>query len=226
MVGFGYPLDSLILKLERARKHILELESGYEAFIKSDPYHIDFKVDSNAGQRSYYLTKADPVPLGLSLPLGDAINSLRSTLDHIAYALVQVGQPSKITNQDIFFPVGGSPNEYETRLKRVQPGLRDDAIKALNATEPYEGGHGEYLWSLSLLNNIDKHRLLLTIWGSLEAHTILPTQRAEIATFHRRKEVEFRGHFIAPKNRLYPLKVGDVLLPSPKPKWSNICSFA
>jgi hypothetical protein len=39
------PLASLVLKLERAKKHIRELESEHERFLRDNAYRIDFKTD-------------------------------------------------------------------------------------------------------------------------------------------------------------------------------------
>ena len=41
MYGLGEPLDSLVLKVERAKKHILELEAEYDSFRKDRPKRVD-----------------------------------------------------------------------------------------------------------------------------------------------------------------------------------------
>jgi hypothetical protein len=46
------------------------------------------------------------------------------------------------------------------------------AIDAIDATKPYKGGN-DCLWRLNQLNNIDKHRLLITV-GSVMAHFTAP----------------------------------------------------
>jgi hypothetical protein len=213
MYGLGEPLDSLVLKVERAKKHILELEAEYDSFRKDRPYRIDFKTDPETHSRIYYLADAKPIPKSFSPILGDALNNLRSCLDHAVYAMVQVGQPNVIKPSDIYFPiVSGSAAEYNSRFKRTKAGLRQDAINAIDAVAPYMGGAGEYYCHLAQLNNVDKHRLLLTIWGSFEGHTMLPSQRQWVADFHGKDPSEFRHSLIAKNPRIHPLQIGDELL--------------
>jgi hypothetical protein len=45
MYGLGEPLNSLVLELERAKKHTLELEAEYTSYRKDRRYRIDFKTD-------------------------------------------------------------------------------------------------------------------------------------------------------------------------------------
>jgi hypothetical protein len=76
MYGLGEPLDSLVLKLERAKKHTLELEAGYENFRHDNAYRIDFRTDPKTRSRIYYLAQAKPIPRTFSPILGDALNKL------------------------------------------------------------------------------------------------------------------------------------------------------
>jgi hypothetical protein len=43
--------------------------------------------------------------------------------------------------------------------------MRQEAIDAIDATKPYAGGN-DALWRIHKLNNVDKHRLLITV-GSM-----------------------------------------------------------
>jgi hypothetical protein len=216
MYGLGEPLDSLVLKIERAKKHILELESEYERFRRETPYSIGLKDDPQTGDRVYRLAAVKPIPKAFSAIIGDVLNNLRACLDHAVYAMVQVGKPSAVDPRAIFFPICGSSTEYKTRFARVIPGLRQDAVKAIDTVAPYVGGAGEYYWHLARLNNIDKHRLLLTIWGSFHGHTILPSQRKWVAEFQEKDPAELRTSFMALNPRVHLLNVGDVLLTIPK----------
>jgi hypothetical protein len=100
--------------------------------------------------------------------------------------------------------------------------MRDDAIKAIDALEPYGGGKGEVLWHLHCLNNIDKHRMLLTVLASIDLHSMLPSQRAEaiekyLGSYPGGTPPNLKGVFIAPTIKIsFPLKTGDKLLTIPK----------
>ena len=213
-MSLGEPVDSILLKTKRAKKHILDLETVYRDFIATKPYTVTFETDPNTGDRLYSLSKVTAIPLEFSLLIGDAINNIRSCLDHAVYALVKVGNPKAIKASDAKFHICDSAGDFETKFKRVEPGLRPDAIKAIRGIQPYIGGAGEYLCHINRLNNIDKHRLLLTIWGSCEFHSMLPSQRQWVADFQGKDPSVFKGAFMA--HRVSPLKVGDVLLRVPK----------
>jgi len=215
-MSLGEPVDSILLKTKRAHKHVLDLETAYRTFGTTEPYPytVAFETDPNTGDRLYSLSKVAPIPQDFALLIGDAINNIRSCLDHAVYALVKVANRNAIKRRDAKFIIGDSPGDFKTKFERVKPGLREDAIKAIEGIQPYIGGAGEYLCHINGLANIDKHRLLLTIWGSCEAHSILPSQRQWVADFQGKDPAVFEGAFMG--HRISPLKVGDILLRVPK----------
>jgi hypothetical protein len=62
----------------------------------------------------------------------------------------------------VAFPIARSLKRYEEIKPRKLRGVRKDAIDAIDALKPYKSGNNE-LWFLHALNNIDKHRLVLTV---------------------------------------------------------------
>jgi hypothetical protein len=84
------------------------------------------------------------------------------------------------------------------------------AIHAIDATKPYKGGN-DALWRLNRLNNIDKHRLLITAGGRYQSLNIgafisglmskamphLPTAKIDV--------------WFGVNDNLFPLKQGDEL---------------
>jgi hypothetical protein len=92
--------------------------------------------------------------------------------------------------------------------------MRQDAIDAIRALEPYKGGKGEDLWVLHRLNNIDKHRLIVTVGSSFQSVDLgaYITQRMAKAF-----PDNFPGGlphielFMRPADTLFPLKTGDEL---------------
>lgn len=91
-------------------------------------------------------------------------------------------------------------------------GARPDAIRAVDAIRPYRGGN-DLLWQLSRLNNIDKHRLLLTVGSAYKAFNITPSIQSswrETAPDWA-KNITIPPIIIRPADRLFPLKAGDKL---------------
>jgi hypothetical protein len=95
------------------------------------------------------------------------LHNLRAVLDHIVYQLVcvQIGEPKEPYTWPAF-PIGDDEKDYDEirnrRLKKKNVGqLNDATIAAIDGLRPWKGGNTA-LWQLSELDNLDKHRLVLT----------------------------------------------------------------
>lgn len=88
---------------------------------------------------------------------------MRSALDHLAYGLVVVGLGGAPANPSVVcYPIVDSAAAYPAFSNRRLRGVQQAAKAAIDATKPYPGGN-DTLWQLHKLNNVDKHRLLLTV---------------------------------------------------------------
>jgi hypothetical protein len=157
-----YP-QTVHLKIERAKEHIVNLKSEIGLFIATRPYEITPQRDPQSRRLLYVLTAFREPPERLALIAGDVIQNLRSALDHMAYLLF-IGSPGfdeKLSS----FPVGQTAVKYKSEALGKIKGFREQAINAISAVEPYGGGKGEILWRLHKLNIVDKHRLLITVSG-------------------------------------------------------------
>lgn len=224
-------IDLLHAKLERAKKHILDLEAEWRNFFKGGGYTIAPDDDLQKRERRYYLAVAKDIPPAISLIAGDAIHNLRSSLDHLAHHLVAIGTglPGPFTRT--YFPICESASKYKTESAGKVKGMRQAAIDAIDAIEPYGGGAGHTLWQLHELDRIDKHRLLLTVYGELLSHSLLPSQREQIikryfASHPGGTPPDLSNTNIAPIRRISPLKEGDTLLTVPESELEQYMNFA
>jgi hypothetical protein len=96
------------------------------------------------------------------------------------------------------FPVVDSAAKYESLNVPKVKGMSQDAIDAITATKPYQGGN-DALWILHKLDIADKHHALLTAIVSVSA------MRLEIGTFNN-----FKAPGCSLPNFQTPLKDGDV----------------
>jgi len=224
------PIDMLLAKLERAKKHIVDLEPEWRSFCASGGYSISFKDDVDKRERSYYLAVAQDIPPIISLIAGDAIQNLRSSLDHLAHHLVAIGTGQTGPFTRVYFPICESATEYKTESPRKIKGMRQDAIDAIDAIEPYRGGAGHTLWQLHRLNNIDKHRLLLTVYGELLSHRVLPSQRTQMIRGYLASNPggippDLSRLTIMPTRGAVRLKEGDILLTIPTSELEEYMNF-
>lgn len=173
-------LTALTAKLERAKEHIFKLKEFWEGFIQDGSYPIIPQDSPDGTYRLYYLGNIAPIPTDVPLIVGDAVQNLRSALDHLAYRLVCVGTQSSGPFDYVYFPIGERSREFKARIGAIRKCLTPGAVKALTEVNAYPGGSGEIFWQLHCLNNIDKHRLLLTVTAQNRFRSRSPAEIAKI----------------------------------------------
>jgi hypothetical protein len=199
------------LKIERANKHIDELKAALHSFLRSNPYKVATKRDSETRNLIYYVASAEPVPDAFATITGDIFHCLRDALDHLAQQLYLVGTGgAKGYGDETGFLIASSAKNFKAGLGRKVQGMRQDAINAIRALEPYPGGQGADLWTFHRLNNIDKHRLILTVGSAfrsvnLGAHMAVQMEKA------LGRAVPAPEFFVRPADNLFPLEPGKEL---------------
>ncbi len=216
--------ERLAVKTERADKHVLDLTEAINAFYESGPYAFSHKDDADSRERTFYVRFEKPIPREISAIIGDIIQNLRSSLDHLATHLVEIGTKPRVKKP--YYPIFESAKKYEDGKMGKIEGMLPEAIKAIDATEPYARGNGWALWDLHTLNNRDKHCLLIPVWGSLIAHTYPKSEKEEIervlkTTFPKGLS---RGWLKAAADIRF-LKDGDQLLSMPITELQELIDF-
>lgn len=223
-------LRQITLKVERAKEHVAQTERELRAFFDTKPYRVGSKQDPKTRKLVYYVTCAHPTPDRLAMVAGDAVQNLMSAIDHLAYQLVCCDTNDKPPNPNwIYFPIADTFEKYEAKKRGKIEGAHPDTIAAIDLLKPYKGGN-DLLWILYRLNNIEKHRLLLTVG-------------AQAAGFHMGQWIAHHGKGVftptaielfasmnfslAPSDKGFPLQDGFELLmagvdeePDPKQQFS------
>lgn len=208
------PAERLIhvtLKIKRAKEHFRDLKGQTRAFLDSNPYRVACNVDPQSLKPVYYLASVKQTPDCLPLIAGDVIQNLMSALDHLAYQIVCSDTGDKPPNPNwIYFPIADDAEKYEAKKAGKIQGARKETFDAIDALKPYKGGN-DLLWTLYRLNNIEKHRLLLTI-GSLAAGIHLGQVSADVLRGKMPPEaiaaISSLKLFLNPANKGFPLKAG------------------
>lgn len=146
------------LKVERAKKHILDLEIARDRFIETEPYVIEPERNPQTGNYLFRVTKLQPPPRDIGLIAGDVAHNLRSALDHLAYQLVVVNK--EIPNRSTEFPIFDDAARYVAGSHRKIKLLSQSAQDAIEATKPYRG-RNNLLWFIHTMDIADKHHTLL-----------------------------------------------------------------
>jgi hypothetical protein len=201
------PIEHIRFKIERAIKHFGDLEAEIKFFFDAVPYAVGTKRNPDTRQLIYYMVRVRETPLAISMIVGDLLQNLRSTLDHLAYQLFLVGTGGGVPGDHIYFPIADDLARYEaSKLRRVQ-GMRPEAITAIDTVKPYKGGN-DNLWQLHKLNNIDKHRFLITVGSAFKSVNLAP--HIEKMMPHL-PNIVVPDLYVQPADRLFPLKPGDEL---------------
>lgn len=207
-------LRSVLEKFNRANEYVDQLNAITQKFRDGYPDAVVPEVNRASGEVSYRVAYVPSVPDDVPLILGDALQNLRSTLDHLAYELVIAAKNTPTSNTA--FPIFDSADDYWEHFARKVKGMGQHAIQHINRSEPYQGGFGHRLWQLHRLNNFDKHRTLLTTPLVNVARSITPSEEREFKAGYERRHgprssdrIRLVGSF---SNRsTVPLKTGDVL---------------
>lgn len=210
-------------KILRAQKHIADVASETSRFLATRPYCVTTRRQPDTNKLVYYVASVRPVPQSLSLIAGDVIQNLMSALDHLAYQTVCNDTADNPPNPSgIYFPIGEDAQDYARRRKSRMQGAKPASLAAIDALAPYRGGN-ELFWRLYRLNNIDKHRTLLTVGarnrsvdlGHYGIGKLIVSMKPVVTAEVHAKLLEMlpglHAHF-APADQGFPLSVGFELL--------------
>ena len=168
------PRKDISLKIEWADHRIQDFKRAFAAFKRADPYSLKVDIDPNTRKPLFQITKAYPIPPDISLIAGDAIQNLRTALDYLACGLVLWNNQTPTTHTE--FPIFDKEPitaRDKARFSGKIKGARQEAIDAIWAIHPYQGGDNT-LWRLHQLNRIDKHNMLITAWGAVTGVNSFP----------------------------------------------------
>lgn len=207
-------------KIERAKKHVRELETALGDLTISQSTHpkvIVTEDDPETGNLLYKVAHVPDVPVEVAAIAGDAIHNLRSSLDLLMSQLIErrTGKPGTR-----YYPTGGNQKLFEARCgAEIKPCVHQDALKLVRSSEAYRGGKGEAAWRVHRLDIEDKHRVIYELGFNLTSQTLsmpamdlgdswTPEQATE---FNRMTGEMMDTLFWRPADRLFPLKDGDIL---------------
>ncbi len=204
-------LSQVLPKVQRAKEHAAALKQEVLAFLSTTPYQVGWRHDPTSRKLIYFVSSVKQTPERLPLIVGDVIQNLMSALDHLAFQLVSkdtMENPPSPTQ--IYFPIADDLSAYDANKGRRLKGASPDTINSIDQIKPYRGGN-DLLWSLYKLNNIEKHRLLLTVGsqaagihlGQLTASHVRNTFPAEAVAL-----MESMNVFLNPSDQGFPLRPG------------------
>ena len=160
-------LDSARAKLKRAHEHLASLQNEIAAFLESRPYGISSKTEMYNGVEVFRVKLPEDEALQFlrfSILAGDYVNTLRASLDHLAWALARLTSDTPFEKTE--FPIFLEPRPASVRKKI--PDVPSPAQDVIETLQPYHAGDPNDiafhpLAILYTLTNIDKHRHLAIV---------------------------------------------------------------
>lgn len=211
MSSYEERVRHVVLKIERAREHAARLHEHLRAFLATTPYKVAARRDELSRKPIYFVAAVEPVPDVISLVAGDALQNLMAALDHLAYQLVCKDTNDRPPNPNwIYFPIADDQEKYDAKKSGKMAGVGSTTIAAIDALKPYRGGD-DVLWSLYRLNNIEKHRLLLTVGsqaGGIHLGQLLAAHLPPEFPSEASKMLQGMTHFLMPADKGFPLTPG------------------
>jgi hypothetical protein len=206
----GSPLDHFC-KLYRANEHLQLLDKELAVFLQPDCYEIvnEFEDDGEILElpglaeprrrgimRRRVIFKKRPPLLRWGTIIGDAIQNLRSALDHIVYTISYRSNSSGFMNDETTeFPICDNFDALRGPHRRTWGpfhqirGIPKDAQAIIEGLQPYHRGkeslQADPLWILREMSNIDKHRTIHPTGWTAHSIYLDITQLAPGVRIHR-----------------------------------------
>lgn len=160
-------LTSVYAKLDRAEEHFKAVDSEIKTWLNSGRYEAFVERGTQQTRIGISVLRTGPPPdlVRWSVIIGDCLNNLRATLDHLMNAFCKVPYIYTPTRdkERLTFIIIDDPDEFTKALNRTFKGLCPAYTDVLTQLQPFNRKHPMLPPLLSVirdLSNADKHRLL------------------------------------------------------------------
>ena len=153
------------LKIQRANKHIGELQAVLDSFLKTNFYRLGIDKNLNDGTNVVMFESSGTLPSEVPLIIGDAIHNLHTALDLMIWEIEsRIGKPDRSTKFPFYQTRSELVGAIENRNLKAAPEISRVIIDDI---KPYKGGN-DLLYGLHDLDITDKHKLLIPIVSIVE----------------------------------------------------------
>jgi hypothetical protein len=173
-------LDDARARVQRAFERRKAITEAVDRFFgrKRKPFRIEKKLNA---ERTHYVQRfysTKPVPIPISILIGEAFYNLRSALDHVVYPFGAREFPI-VKNKGRFYRLTKSgnpaPGSGIIKIEDVTNKKVRALIEGLQPCHRVNGDPTEHpLWLLSQLRNIDEHRYLHVVAAASRGTYRLP----------------------------------------------------
>jgi hypothetical protein len=185
-------------------EHIARLGTLVDDWLETDAYTVSREVDPETGYTVRRAKIKSPPPDRISIVAGDAVQNLRTALDHAVFTMAsRTGLVDRATESRLMFPIAGNENSkgepadgeaifHNLLAPGCLDGVPDRARDFIQQEQPYHwndppnGYQYHWLWTVHNLNRIDKHRRLAVATAFLNFQFVTTPEGVEPRiTFHQ-----------------------------------------
>ena len=184
----GHPLDSCAAKIQRSEANYSTLNQDarswvQQAVIKGQAVTVRKEIDPQTGEIHFLAAAVPETPSNRwGAILGDCIHNLRSSLDHLAFALADLDSPNRDRDRDNVtqFPVTQSQSHWDADgIQRRFTYISDRHRRTIEEVQPWFTQPNDVavhpLSILERLDNRDKHRLISVVALANDLWSYYPT---------------------------------------------------
>lgn len=186
----AHVLDGAFERIKRTEKHLADLDIEIRAFeeAQGDFRPENLNEEEIAAEHAKNGEAPLPMPIPVSILIGEIAYNLRAALDYLVYALAVLD--SGASQSGTQFPIEDMPDGFKGRQQRFLNGLNAAHVAAIERLQPYKGC--DWTGFLRSLSNPDKHRHLTLIIRPKQARLILRPAITETSpgVFERNMEVK------------------------------------
>lgn len=148
------------MRIARANEHIRNLDRRVRRFFDAKPYvRVTDRGDDGLNDvHKIKLTKE--FPAGVTSVAAEAIEGLRSALDHAAFATTVLSGVKH--SRSGYFPISSSAAELDRVIKGRCKDVPPDIVSLFRSFNPYKGGN-DLIWALNNACNTSKHGIIVPV---------------------------------------------------------------
>lgn len=132
------PFQDARERIHRADEHFTKFAQVWNGLLEDDPYRVYVSVDPDGQGRIEVEPLYDPLPIELSLELGEGLYQLRAALDAAvrAAAIIDSGQDPPPDEEYLEFPVTNGPKHFQASARKIGP-LANYRKWMIESIQPY-----------------------------------------------------------------------------------------
>jgi len=154
------PFSSARRRIARAKKHITHIKTRMRKFLKPKPYTGVVEPDGETGYNVHKVKLLKPIPEIITDLAYEAIEALRSSLDHAVYAIADACGSKR--PDLVHFPIADTPSDFENILKGRIKDFPPEILDIFRGCKPYKG-ENDLVWALNRIRRQSTHRLVVPV---------------------------------------------------------------